>query len=162
PEVLIIYVNVAQQHMLGQQFDDALRLCSRAIEIAKSFDNQLYIGDALAVSAEVFRRRGDLDRALKEIRESLRLLEPGPGETEQGRTLAFALGLIYEGRILGEDKEISMSRSEEAVASFDRAFTIADGFVHRDQNDQQSRGKLAMAGIRLASILSHSKSDSAL
>jgi tetratricopeptide (TPR) repeat protein len=160
--VLNTYVNVAQQHMFEQQFDDALRLCGRTVEIARSFDNQTYIANAFSLSAEIFRRRGDLDRALKDIHESLRLLEPKPEDTGQGRALSFVMALIYQGRILGWDNEISMGRFEEAVTTYERAFSIADGFVHQDPNDQGSRGKLAMAGIELAGVLRHSKRSSAL
>ena len=37
-----------------------------------------------------------------------------------------------------------------------RAFKIADGRVHQDPNDENTRGKLEMAGYPLASILRHS------
>jgi len=160
--VLNTYVNVAQQHMLEDQFDDALRLCRRVVEVARAFDNQTYVGNAFSVSAEVFRRRGDLDRALQDIHESVRVLEPAPGETDQGRNLSFAMGLIYEGRILGVQNEISMGRTEEAVASLQRSFNIADGFAHQDPNDQGSRGRLAMGGIWLGNLLRRSNSSSAL
>jgi serine/threonine protein kinase len=162
PAVLFTYLNVADQHMLGQQFDDALRLCSRAIEIARSFNSRSYLGDFLSVRARVFQAQGDLDQALRDIDESVKLLDPGPGNTEQGRTLNFILVLIYQSRILGQDSGVSFGRSEEAVAPLERAFTIADGFVHQDPNDQASRNRLAMAGIELAHLLRHSDAPRAL
>jgi len=160
--VLSTYLNVADQHMLGQQFDDALRLCSRAIDIARSFHSRSYLGDFLSVRARVFQAQGDLDQALRDIDESVRLLDPGPGNTEQGRTLNFVLVLVYQGRILGQDSAVSFGRSEEAVAFLERAFRIADGFVHQDPNDQASRDRLAMAGTELADILRRSDARSAL
>lgn len=154
--VLNTYLNVAEQHALEQQFDDALRLCSRAIDIARSFDSQTYVGTFLWVSAQVFQRRGDLDQALKDIRESVRVLDAGPENIDQGRTLNLVSALIYQGRILGQDNGVSLGRSEEAVASLERAFKIADDLVHQDPNDQASRGRLGMAGIEMADILRHS------
>ena len=142
--------------MLGRRFDDALRLCRRASDLARSFDNQGFLGTFLWVSADVFRRQGDLDKALQEIRESVRILDVYAGTADQGPTMNLILALIYQGRILGEDHAISLGQPEEAAASFERSFSAADSFVHKDPNDQMARGRLAMAGISLADILRHS------
>jgi tetratricopeptide (TPR) repeat protein len=45
---------------------------------------------------------------------------------------------------------------EEAAATLERSFSASDTFVHKDPNDQNARGNLAMAGINLANILRHS------
>jgi tetratricopeptide (TPR) repeat protein len=39
---------------------------------------------------------------------------------------------------------------------------MVDGFVHQDANDQNSRGRLALAGLGLANILRHSDAPRAL
>ena len=154
--LLTTYLNVADQYVLGKRFEDGLRLCRQGSDLARSFGSQPYLGTLLWVSADVFRNRGDLNQALKDIGDSVRALEPGPSNTEQGRTMNFVLPLVYEARILGEDNAINLGRSEEAVATFDRAFTIADSFVHQDSRDQNSRGRLAVAGLGMADILRHS------
>jgi tetratricopeptide (TPR) repeat protein len=160
--ILNTYLNVADQHMLGRQFDEARSLCRRASELALSFNNQPYVGNFLWVSAEAFRRQGNLDQALKEIRQSVKFLEPGAGNADQIQMMNFIFALIKESRILGEDGRISLGRSEEAVAVLERAFRMADGFVHQDANDQNSRGRLALAGLGLANILRHSNAPRAL
>jgi tetratricopeptide (TPR) repeat protein len=161
--IMSTYLNVADQYQSEQQLDDALRLCSRASDLAQAFDDPSRLGNFLWVAAQVFQDRGDLDEALKDIRESVRLLNPAAdGNTDQGRTMNFILALIYEGRILGQDNAVSLGRSEEAVASLQHAFRIADDFAHQDPIDQQSRGRLAMAGIGLADILRHSNARRAL
>ncbi|HMJ60136.1 MAG TPA: serine/threonine-protein kinase, partial [Bryobacteraceae bacterium] len=154
--ILVMYLNVADQLMLGRQFDDALRLCRRGSELARSYNNQAYLGTLLWVSAEVFRSQGDLDKALKDVRESVRVLELAARSADQGPTMNFMLALIYQARILGQDNSINLGRREEAVATLDRAFRMADSIVHQDPNDQASRGRLAMAGVALADILRHS------
>lgn len=156
PAILHTYLNVADQHLLGRRYDDALRLCKRASDLARLFNSQPYLGTFLWVSADVFRSQGDLDEALKQIRESVRILESSVRNTDQGPTMNLILALIYQGRILGEDNSISLGRNEEAVATLERSFTAADGFVHKDSNDQMARGRLAMAGITLADIVRHS------
>jgi tRNA A-37 threonylcarbamoyl transferase component Bud32/tetratricopeptide (TPR) repeat protein len=153
--LLVTYMNVADQYALEGRLDDALRLCRRGSDLARSFNNRPYLGTLLWVSADVFRKQGDLNNALKDIRESVSALEP-PGNAEQGRVMNFILALIYQGRILGEDNAINMGRSEDAVAIFEHAFSMADTFVHQDPNDQNSRARLAAAGLGLADILRHS------
>jgi len=160
--VLTTYLNVADQFMLEQQLDDALRLSRIGIDVARSFDSKTYVGDFLWVSAQAFQRRGDLDQALKDIRESVRVLDPGPEKADLGQTMNFVMALVYQGRILGRDNGISLGRSEEAVASLEQAFGIADRFVHQDPNDSFTRGRLGMAGIDLGDILRYSDARRAL
>jgi len=94
--------------------------------------------------------------------ESLRILEPEAGNTDQIQAMNFIFALIKEARILGEDGRISLGRSEEAAAVFERAFKSADRLVHQDPNDQVTRGRLALAGLGLANILRHSDARSSL
>src|SRR5437588_10218567 len=37
--ILVTYLNVADQYMLGRRFDDALRLCRRGSDLARSYNN---------------------------------------------------------------------------------------------------------------------------
>lgn len=70
--------------------------------------------------------------------------------------MGFVQALSFEGKILGQDSVVSVRRYEEAVASLDRSFTIVDGFVHRDPNDQFSRNHPAGAVVNLGNVLRHS------
>ena len=162
PAILTTYLNVADQHMYGQQFEDALRLTRTANEIAETFHNPAQGGALHWVSAEVFRRRGDLDEALGEIRESVRMLDPGAGEPDARRRMNYILALIREGLILGEDNAISLGHTDQAAAILEQSFQLADGFVHKDTSDQLPRGRLAMAGVGLANIMRHSDPRRAL
>ena len=161
--VLNTYLNLADEYRIEQQFDEALRLDHRGIEIARSFDDQYFVGNFLWSVSQVFRGRGDLDEALKSAQESVRVLERGSERTGRGQqTLSLILALDYEGKILGQDDDISMGRYKEAVAPLERAFRIADDYVHQDPNDQLSRGRLADAGVNLANALRHSDARRAL
>ena len=154
--MLATYLNIAHQYVRSEQFDDALRICNRAIQIGLSLNIQSYIGNFYWVQAEVFQSQGDPDTALKAVRESMRLLDPGADEIGQGQqTMGFVQALTFEGKILGQDSVVSLGRYEEAAASLGRSFTIADKFVHKDSNDQFSRGRLADAGVNLGDVLRH-------
>ena len=138
--VLNTYLNLAGQYRIGQQFDEALRLCRRGTEITRSFDDQPYAGNFLWTMAQVFRDRGDLDNALKTAQESVRALDPGPGFIGKGQqTMSFIAALANEGEILVQDDAISLGRYEEAAVLLERAFQIGDDFVHQDAYDQLSR-----------------------
>jgi serine/threonine protein kinase len=163
PAILNTYLNVADQFQSEHHFEEALRLCNRGIEIARLFNRSPSTGTLLWVEAKVFQERGDLDQALKAVQESTRLLDPGAARTTKGgQTSNFQLALVFEGRILGDNDSVNLGRSEEAVNVLDRAFRIADEFVHADANDHAYRGDLAMAGIPLAGILSRSEAARAL
>ena len=156
PAILVTYLNVSDQHMLSRRFDDALRLCHRGSDLARLYNNQPYLGTLLWVSADVFRGQGDLDEAFTEISASVKALEPDAGNAGLGRSLNFIQALTYQARILGGNEGINLGRRKEAAAILERAFDMADSFVHQDPNDQSTRGNLARAGISLADILQRS------
>ncbi len=162
PAILVTYLNVSDQHMLGRRFNDALRLCRQGSDLARLYNNQPYLGTLLWVSADVFRGQGDLDEAFKEISASVKALEPSAGNIELGGTMNFIQALTYKARILGGNEGINLGRRKEAAAILERAFDMADSFVHQDPNDQSSRGNFARAGISLADILRHSSPSRSL
>jgi serine/threonine protein kinase len=153
--VAITYMNVGTRYVLAGRYDEGIRLAERAFDIARSAGNAKQAGSALISIAKAYRQKGDLDRALQTIRESVRMLEPPAQTVNRSRTTSFVTALMREGQILGEDNAISLGKSEEAVASLDRAFTMAEKTVHQDANDANSRGLAAAIGIVLADILRH-------
>jgi len=154
--ILNTYANVADQFVLAKRFDDALRLSRLGGELAREFNNRPSLGTFLWVSAKVARARGELDQALEQIREAVRILDPGDDRLDHDRIMNFILALVFQARILGEENAISLNRHEEAAAVFQRSFTLADRFVHEDLHDQVSRGRLAIAGLGLAAVLRQS------
>jgi tetratricopeptide (TPR) repeat protein len=139
--ILNVYANVAHKYMLAERFDEAVHHCSRASDLALSFDRPLVRADCLNIVALALRYQGDLDGALRAARESVRLLDPGPAVTAPAPAMNFVLALAREGWILGEADGISLGRSEEALAVLERAFNIADDFVHKDPNDESTRSR---------------------
>ena len=144
------------------QYDDALRISRRGSEFARSVDSRPYLGLFRKVSAQVLQETGDLEEAYKAIHESVGLLEPAPGNNNQGQRINFLLVLTIEGMILGGDQGLSLGRAKEALGPLERAFRIADEAVHRDPIDQGVRGSLENAGRELAHILRYSDPRPAL
>src|SRR5262245_48891704 len=108
------------------------------------------------------RYRGDLDGALAASRQSVRLQDPAGAELSFPAAMNFALALLREGWILGEEEAISFGRSDEALIVLQRAFTLADGFVHTDPKDESTRSRLFLAGGPMADILRRSDAGRAL
>jgi len=162
PAILNTYLNVADQFVLARRFDEGLRLIGHASDLARLFKNRRYLGSLLWVSADVYRKRGDLESALKDIGESVKSLEPADANAEQGLVMNYIMALVYQGRILDEEDSINLGRPKEALASLQPAFELSDEFVHQDAKDQNSRGRLAVSGLAMADILRHSDPRGAL
>ena len=160
--ILNIYLNLAHQFMLAESFDAAVHHCRRGSDLALSFDRPLVRGTCLNIIALALRYQGDLDGALAAARESVRLLEPGLAEAAPAPAMNLVMALVREGWILGEPEAISLGRTEEALTVLERAFNIADQFVHKDPHDESTRSRLFLAGMSMADILRRSDSSRAL
>jgi tetratricopeptide (TPR) repeat protein len=155
-QVILALINVANQYMRADQYDEAIRICERAIQIANATDWSTQAGAALMIVALSHRAKGELDDALRAVRESVRLLEPEKGETRTGRLYPYGLALIREGQILGEDESISLNRPQGAAGYIERALKIGVDLA-RDPNDFQSQFRVFTAEIKLAGILRHNE-----
>jgi serine/threonine-protein kinase len=160
--VFDVYVNVSNQYMQARQFDEALGVCRRASGLARAVGDRDSLAMILWVSAQVYQQRGELDESLKAIRESVQLRDSLPANGDVHVMMRLAHVLIWEGRILGQDSGISLGRPTEALVPLEQAFRISDEVVHQDAKDQNSRGRLAMAGVAMADILRHTDATRAL
>ena len=140
----------------------AIRHCSRASELAQSFDRPLVRGDCLNIVALALRYQGDVDGALAADRESVRLLDPGTAPAGISATLNFVLALGPEGWILGEDESISLGRPAEAVSGPGPRFQDCRRYRPQGPRDEGSRSRLFLAGVPMADILRHSDAERAL
>jgi tetratricopeptide (TPR) repeat protein len=159
--ILSTYSGVARFMVESEHFDEALDLARRGSQLAAMFGGPRDRGDFLRITAVILRYQGQLDEALKAAQEAERRLDPGPSRDFRP-AMIFVLTLTEEGLILGEDNAVSLGRSEEAVATLQRAYDLADEFVHKDPHDQASRTQLANVGSPLADILSRSDPRRAL
>jgi serine/threonine protein kinase len=161
PQVLLTYAN-AEVSLSSADPDEALRIGRRGIELARLFHLPLQQANFLIATAGVLRKRGDIEEALKDAHQAVVLRDPGSSKPTLGRAMNFVYASRLEGSILGEDNAISLGRYGEAVQVLERAFNIADVFVHQDSNDEASRGYLMDTGLPLANILLHTDSRRAL
>jgi tetratricopeptide (TPR) repeat protein len=154
---IVAFINVANQYMKCDRFDDAIASARRAIDIARATNWPLQAGAAMMVVAMSQRGKGELPEALLTIRESVRLLKPEEGERRPSRLHVYGTALIREGEILGEDEAVSLDRTSEAAARFETALKMGEDSVRRDASDYQSQDRVLLAETQLAAILGHTE-----
>jgi tetratricopeptide (TPR) repeat protein len=148
-------INTAHHYMKADRFDEAIAIANRVISISRVTSSPNQAGAALVIVARSRRATGDLDAALRAIRESVQLLQPDKGETGASRLQSYAQALIHEGQILGEDQDISLNRPGQAAAQLELAIKICEPFARSDPSDFWSQQRVAYAEAILAAIVSH-------
>ncbi len=155
-QVVVTLNGIANRYRLEAQFDQALSLTRRGIDIASGGDNpnvKHQVGILLVGRARIHRDEGALDQAVQDLREAVTILEPQAGGANVDRTRQLALALAELGQTLGADVGVSLGRPADAIPFLQRAFDIVDPLVHRDPADADSRELLSTAGRPLARLL---------
>jgi serine/threonine protein kinase len=158
------YVNVAGTYIDGRDFDDGIRDCQRALEIAVPGPraNDLR-GGALEVLGMARWQSGDLDGALKTTLESIEFKRAEAAGGHASLRINLANGYDLEGAILGRaDAEPSLGRNPEALAEFQKALDIAEDLAQKDVNDYLGRHNVAVASLEIGNILRHRNPQDAL
>jgi tetratricopeptide (TPR) repeat protein len=154
-QVTIVINNVANHYRRSGLYSEAASLCHRGVVIARSANLPNQAGAMFLTTAAIYRDQGDLDHALTDIRQAVQELKPAPGEAGVGRIFTYALALIREGEVLGQDEGISLGRTAEAQVPLQQAFDLLEGIVHKDPANSSSRTRLATAGVDLGDLLRH-------
>jgi len=155
-----LYANIALANANLHKLDDAVRYARRGAEVARAYNDTNTIGGNLSVLSNALRLRGDLEEALRTIREAIAFSESRPDN--YARTSNMIVAHWREGRILGEDEEINLNRPAEAVSALEIAYDQADRLVRRDSADYASRARLVAAAQDLGDILRHTDPGHAL
>ncbi|MFZ3342817.1 MAG: serine/threonine-protein kinase [Terriglobales bacterium] len=162
--VVYRYGNIADEYDTLRRFDKATQYGQRALELAGKdagahrLDGNLF--DALGYSQW---QTGHLDEALATMQKSVAAAEKLAATGHVTLRLNEVGNLSHEGMILGKaDGELSLGRSAEALATFRKAFTIAEEIAHGDANDALSRHHVAAVGLEIGNILRHTNPEEAL
>jgi len=158
------YLNVADEYENRRQFDKAIRYCQRVQDLSLQgaqdhrFDGNVF--DTLAYSQW---QRGDLDGALATVRKSFELEEKEAANGHAALRSNEVDVLWHEGMILGKaDGELSLGRTSEALAAFQKGLTIAEELARSDTDDALSRHEVAEVGLEIGNILRHTNPQKAL
>jgi len=101
----------------------------------------------------VLRYQGDLDGALKAIREAHTIVDQGSYRNPTIRMIDRYGVFLREGLILGEDGGINLNRPAEAVDVLQKAVDSIEEFARKDPRDALSRGRVGTSTRELGNIL---------
>src|SRR5277367_5867181 len=162
--VVYRFGNVADEYDTRRQFDKATRSAQRALDLAGDsarahrMDGNIF--DALGYAQW---QTGRLEEALATMQKSVAAAEKQAASGHTTMLLNEVGDLSHEGMILGKaDGELSLGRSAEALATFRRAFAIAEEVARGDANDALSRHHVAEVGLQIGNILRHTSPQEAL
>lgn len=149
-----IYIDIAVADTNMHLYAEAISSARRAIEIARSMPSaQIAVAGGLSLLANAERYQGDLDAALRDIREARRIEESVVDPNPVFRTTKEYGILLREGYILGEDGAVSLGRPKEALVPLREAFRTTDALAEKDPHDAVSRERVVNCGLALANIL---------
>jgi tRNA A-37 threonylcarbamoyl transferase component Bud32/tetratricopeptide (TPR) repeat protein len=131
-----LYSNVAVTFSEHHHFEDAVRYGRRALETAKlvrASESQQSLAYGLLADAE--RQTGDLDQALLDATESLRLQEKLGDNGEAWWKSNTALATHRVASVLALDRDVSLGRVRDAVPLHRRAAQMVEDLIKADPND---------------------------
>ena len=150
---LSVYGNVATAFVNMNRYDEGVRYATRKLELARANGALNAVSYALTVLANARRLQGDLEGALKAIREAREVAERTTYPNETKRMFDRYPLLLREAFILGEDRGVSLERPAEAIIPLREAFEMHESGARRDANDSVSRTRVATTGRKLGDIL---------
>jgi tetratricopeptide (TPR) repeat protein len=156
------FSNISLTYKNAHLYEESIRYARRSLEIARSQSFQESFPNTLSVMADSLRFSGDMDGALKTIREARTLVESTDYSTESSRAFATNAVLFREGMILGQDGQVSLEEPAEAITVLQRALDLMDGLAERDPSESRSRTQLGQDVRELGPILAQRDPEKAL
>ena len=151
--VIRLYPNLALAYGNLRRYEDAARLARRHLELVRSHDlGPLQASRSLSTLANALRLQGDLNEALKAIREARAAVDQVAGTDSEQMFNRYGM-LLREGFILGEDRGISLERPADAIVPLREALEMQEAGARRDPNDYTSRTRVGTTGRELGDIL---------
>src|SRR5262249_7973695 len=148
-----LFVNLGISAVNNQSYEEGEQCARRGMELLRVTEAHGLMAQAMSVLANALRYKGDLEGALRVIRESKELLKKASFPTESERKCALYAVLMREGRLLGEVDGINLGRCAEAVAALQQALDITEEFASKDPSDIASRGRVATVVRELGAVL---------
>ncbi|HEY3839602.1 MAG TPA: serine/threonine-protein kinase [Bryobacteraceae bacterium] len=158
-----VFANIALANKNLHIYDAAARYARRAIEVARmSPTPDENLAQPLSVLADALRLSGDLDGALRAIREARTSIEKTDFRGDIPRRLTMFNVLWREGSILGQDDNVSLDRPAEAEQVFQQAFDLMEEWAQKDPHESHSRILVSTAARELGRIVAHRDPQRAL
>jgi tetratricopeptide (TPR) repeat protein len=157
-EVMRVYANVAGAYTSVGRYEEAVRYSERAIRAAGDFSSTKRLqGGSYMALAQALVRLGRPNEALDRIRKALELLREVKDGSELNRLANLVGALTIKGLIEGGDGSYGLDQREEAIASFQEAFSIANDMARKNPEEFESRNLASFAAAELVSLLRYAE-----
>lgn len=158
------YANVAISYLSARDFDKAMQSCQRALDIPMAGPSTHDVrGAVLGILGTSRWQTGDLDGALTTTEESIKLQRAEAADGQPALLINLANTFDREGGILGrQDAEPSLGRTQQALASFEKAMDIAEDLAKKDPSDYLARHNVAEFGLEIGNVLRHTDPHKAI
>jgi serine/threonine protein kinase/tetratricopeptide (TPR) repeat protein len=158
------YANVAQEYESQRRFDMAEKYCQRALDLSRPVEAVHRLeGNIFHALAYSQWQSGNLDEALATAQKSLEIVEKEAATGHATIRSNQINVLLHQGMILGKaDGELSLGRTADALATFRKAFSIAEERASSDSSDALSHHQVAEVGLEIGNILRHTNPQEAL
>ncbi len=155
--ILLNEIRVSDAHRLMEK---ALSCRRRLVETTDTPNSRFSLAGNLRMYGTQLRYEGDLESAVKNFEEALRIIEQFP---EDAHTLIErSAALYYLGVTLGEVEGLSLEQSEPAIKALTESLAICRRLIAADAKDMDSRVDLAQAATKVGRILAQREPARAL
>jgi tetratricopeptide (TPR) repeat protein len=116
----------------------------------------------LSIIADSLRYSGDLKGALETVLEAESEVQKSYFPNEYARVASLQNVMWRHAMILGADGQISLGRTDEAIAVLQQVFDLMESAVKMDPNDATNRVLFVQDGRELGKMLRHRNPEAAL
>jgi serine/threonine protein kinase len=150
-----LYVNIAITYVNMHLYAEGARYGRRAADLTQAIPSaQDVASQGLSVLANALRYQGDLEAALRTIREARKISERATFPNQIARLFNRYGPLFREGLILGEEEAVNLDRPAEAIEAFQRALNMVEEAAGKDLSDAASRSRVGTSARELGKVLS--------
>ncbi len=150
----LLYVNIALTYVNMHMYVEGARYARRAAELAQPIPSaQDLASGGLSILANALRYQGDLEGALRTIREARKISERATYPSETARLFNRYGPILREGLILGEEGAVNLDRPAEAIEAFQKALDMTQEAASKDLKDSASRSRVGTAARDLGDVL---------
>jgi len=149
-----VFANIALAFKNLHLYDESVRYGRRVLGLvppdARKLDTR---ASALSIIADSLRYSGDLKGALDTVLEAERAAQKGYFSTEDIRVNLLQNIMWRHAMILGADGQISLGRTDDAIAVLRQAFDLIEEAAKKDLNDASIRILFVEDGRELGNML---------
>ena len=148
--------DVALYHTNIHEYEEAVRIARQSIEVGRGYpEDRQNRAASLSMIGSALRSQGKLQESLQALREARQIAETETYRSPTMRAVNLYGILLREARTLGQSSNISLGRTDEAIAVYRTAVDLTEHAAEGDPRDQTTRDRLAVCSRELGELLAN-------